>query len=136
MKIVVDASVAIKWLRPEPGSPEARALVTPSTEFLAPSLLPIEVANVIWRLVRLKQLRRTEAHRLLELLTKAMPHLEASERLLPRALALSMVIDHPVYDCLYLALAERENAVLVTDDQRLSSLGSKLKGVSVKPLRP
>jgi predicted nucleic acid-binding protein len=135
MRFVVDASVAVKWLRPEPRSPEARALVTPGTELLAPSLLPIEVANILWRLARLKQLRRTEAHRLLDLLTKAMPHPELSERLLPRALVLSTTIDHPVYDRLF-ALAERENAVLVTDDQRISSLGSKLKGVSVKPLRP
>ena len=64
MKLVVDASVAIKWLRPEPGSREARALVTADIELLAPSLLPIESANVLWRLVRTKDLKPAQAQRL------------------------------------------------------------------------
>ena len=37
--------------------------------------------------------------------------------LLPAALAISVELRHAVYDCLYLALAEREGAALVTDDQ-------------------
>jgi predicted nucleic acid-binding protein len=34
-------------------------------------------------------------------------------------------LDHPAYDCLYLALAEMRSAVLLTQDQRLlNKLGS------------
>ncbi len=40
-------------------------------------------------------------------------------RLAARSLALAADLDHPVYDCLYLALAELREASLVTADQRL-----------------
>jgi predicted nucleic acid-binding protein len=39
-------------------------------------------------------------------------------------LALACHLDHPVYDCLYLALARREAAILLTDDQRLQRLAA------------
>jgi len=34
-------------------------------------------------------------------------------------MATSLALDHPVYDCFYLALAEREQSVVVTADRRL-----------------
>jgi predicted nucleic acid-binding protein len=39
--------------------------------------------------------------------------------LLPRAMDMARHLGHPVYDCVYLALAEREDAAFVTADQRL-----------------
>jgi predicted nucleic acid-binding protein len=35
------------------------------------------------------------------------------------ALGIARVLDHPAYDCFYLALAEREHALLVTADDVL-----------------
>ncbi len=134
MKLVVDASVAVKWIHSEPGSREAKALVKPATELIAPDFMPLEVANVLWRLVRTKQMKAHEVPALLDLLSRAMSHLESSGRLLPRALALAIALDHPIYDCLYIALAEREGAILVTDDRRLFALGPKLKAVKIRHL--
>jgi predicted nucleic acid-binding protein len=42
------------------------------------------------------------------------------------ALALACHLDHPVYDCLYLALARREAALLLTADQRLQQLAERV----------
>lgn len=39
--------------------------------------------------------------------------------LAPRALEIARVLDHSAYDCFYLALAEREHALLVTADDVL-----------------
>nr|WP_294519284.1 type II toxin-antitoxin system VapC family toxin [uncultured Rhodopila sp.] len=39
--------------------------------------------------------------------------------LAPRAVTISRELDHPVYDCFYLALAEAREATLVTADARL-----------------
>lgn len=36
-----------------------------------------------------------------------------------RAYALANHLNHPVYDCLYLTLAELEDVDLITDDERL-----------------
>ena len=38
--------------------------------------------------------------------------------LLPEAVDLAMSLDQTVYDCLYLALAEARNSVMVTADRR------------------
>ncbi len=39
--------------------------------------------------------------------------------LAPRAAAISMLLDHPAYNCFYLALAEQRRATMVTADRRL-----------------
>ena len=47
MKLVVDASVAAKWLAPEPESPFAAALL--DDELAAPDLIFAEVGNILWK---------------------------------------------------------------------------------------
>ena len=46
---------------------------------------------------------------------------------------LALKLRHPVYDCLYVALAERQDAPLVTDDARLLErlTGAKWSGSAV-----
>jgi len=52
----------------------------------------------------------------------------------PRASELTRLLDHPIYDCLYLALAERERLAIVTADGRMLSLGRKFAAVEIRPL--
>ena len=52
--------------------------------------------------------------------------IEPDRYLQAEALALACHLDHPVYDCLYLALARREAAVLVTADKRLQQLAARV----------
>jgi predicted nucleic acid-binding protein len=56
------------------------------------------------------------AYRLAGLFTR----LHAAEGLARQAVRIACDLDHPVYDCVYLALADRENASMVTADRRLS----------------
>jgi predicted nucleic acid-binding protein len=53
MKVVVDASVAAKWLLLEPDSEKAQALFRAWTAkritLLAPQILPAEIAGALWR---------------------------------------------------------------------------------------
>jgi len=51
-------------------------------------------------------------------------HIEPDRHLQVEALALACYVDHPVDDCLYLALARREAAILLTADQRLQRLAA------------
>ena len=53
--------------------------------------------------------------------------LVAVESLQEQALALAIDLKHPVYDCFYLALAERENAPLVTADEAMIAAARKAK---------
>ncbi|MFM1900152.1 MAG: hypothetical protein RLZZ216_728 [Cyanobacteriota bacterium] len=49
-------------------------------------------------------------------------HIEPDRTLQAEALALATHLDHPVYDCLYLVLARREVATLLSADQKLLDL--------------
>lgn len=50
-KLVIDASVAIKWYVPEAGSQEASAILDRPETLLAPDLLAAEFGNVLWKKV-------------------------------------------------------------------------------------
>ena len=104
---------------------------------LAPDLLFVEVANALWRkTAAAKELSPREADHAFDLVRHSGIDLRPTGPLLPRATDVARRLDHPVYDCVYLALAERERAALVTADQRLlRRLSLRRLGVSVADLR-
>ncbi len=81
-----------------------------------------EVANALWRLQRGGQLEANELQRRLSRAAELVDVIEPDRHLQADALALACHLGHPVYDCLYLSLARREAAVLLTADQRLQHL--------------
>jgi predicted nucleic acid-binding protein len=54
-------------------------------------------------------------------------HIVPSSEVAKRAFALAVQFNHPVYECLYLALAERESISLVTDDVKLVTVAKKAR---------
>lgn len=117
MKLVVDTSVAMKWLIDEPGSDAAFALQ--GHDLVAPALMRVEAANVLRTLTKKKVLEAETAGDLLRLLQQApMDMVDSDDALEQRALELALELGHPVYDCLYLALADRLDRILITADKR------------------
>jgi predicted nucleic acid-binding protein len=119
MTVVVDPSVALKWFVAEPGSEQARAVLAEEAPLSAPELVIAEVCNGAWRLARLGVLGWTECALIAAEIGGLFDRLAALGPLAPRATALARALDHPVYDCFYVALAEREAGRLVTADERL-----------------
>jgi predicted nucleic acid-binding protein len=119
MTVVVDASVAVKWYVDEPGARAARDLVASGERLVAPTLVLTEVANALWRKRRLKLVEADQARRAVQTLPRVLHVLEPLEDLNEDAFALADDLDHPVYDCLYVVLAERIGASLATMDRRL-----------------
>lgn len=97
--LVVDASVAIKWVIAERGTPEALSLRR-SNRLYAPELLVAECANALWRKTRLAELTKDEAVFAARLLQRADIELVPMRPLLETATKLAMALDHPAYDCL------------------------------------
>ncbi|GGO61530.1 type II toxin-antitoxin system VapC family toxin [Roseovarius pacificus] len=115
MKLVVDTSVAMKWLIDEPGS--EIALNLQGHDLVAPALLRIEAANVFRMLAAKNAVEADAAEELFNLLQQApMNIIDADDGLEERALDLALELGHPVYDCIYLAVAERMNRFLITAD--------------------
>jgi predicted nucleic acid-binding protein len=116
MTLVIDASVALKWVLDEPGKEAADALL--DDVLAAPALWLVEAANALWRRSRRGELTDAEAaERLAELRNAPVVCLPIEDDL-EAALALAAELRHPVYDCLYLAAAIRENAQVITADRR------------------
>jgi predicted nucleic acid-binding protein len=123
VSVVIDASVALKWVLDEPGSDAAVALG--EQELIAPALWLVEAANALWRNARIGQLTSDEAaERFSELLNAPVATL-AMEPYLAQALDLAAAIGHPVYDCVYLALALHHRTYVVTADHRFASVAER-----------
>ena len=122
MSLVVDASVAVKWFVKEPLRAEARHLVERSDALYAPDLLFAEVANAAWKMARRNEIGRDQAATMVAAVGDPISRVFPSSQLRERALHIALDLEHPVYDCLYLACAERAEAVLVTADRRLCAV--------------
>ncbi|MEO8124718.1 MAG: type II toxin-antitoxin system VapC family toxin [Burkholderiales bacterium] len=116
MNCVVDASVAAKWLAPEPDSASAEALL--DDELFVPDLLYAEVGNILWKKQMRGEMDASTAQVGARWLLQLPMHVHDSAGLLVDALALSIRLKHPAYDCLYLALARRTGLPLITADRR------------------
>jgi predicted nucleic acid-binding protein len=116
-RIVVDASVAVKWVLREEHAAEARRVLS-TRDLLAPHLLWAEVGNTLWRRHRRRESSVEEVRHMLAQIQQLPVITFAHLPLLPEALDLAMSLDQTVYDCLYLALAETRNSLMVTADRR------------------
>lgn len=116
---VVDASVAVKWLVHEPLSEQAAKLLDDDLPLAAPELIFAEVANALWAISRRGDIGAADVREALDLLADA-PLIVASsmKQLMAVAARLASDLDHPVYDCMYLALALQEQRPVITADLR------------------
>jgi len=127
MTWVVDASVAVKWFVDEARSAEARAVLASGQQIIAPDLIIPEICNTAWKKVRRGDISLEQGEAMVRALPLSFDRLVATAPLSERALELARRFDHPAYDCFYVALAESESAVLVTDDDKLILLGKQAR---------
>lgn len=121
--VVVDASLAVKWVLRERHAEEALGLANEwaatETRPAAPCLLLVEVTNVLHRRATLGQLSATEARQLLKGFLGMGIEIRESPQLHLRALELAQELRSPaVYDTHYLALADVLGCDLWTADER------------------
>ena len=121
MILVVDASVVVKWFVQEPLSEQALDLVVPGLSRIAPDLVFSEVGNALWVKMRRGEIASDQAKLAFESLESFFDRIVSSKDLAVRALEIAEALDHPIYDCFYLACAENLNGVVITADRRLSN---------------
>jgi len=119
MTLVVDASVAVKWLVREHDTDAARQLFALPDPLIAPDWLIVEAANTFWRKVKAAELAEGNAKQNLNDLPEFFSRLYPSPGLVSGALAIAFHLRHPVYDCLYIELARQMGCRMVTADKEL-----------------
>lgn len=117
MRFVVDTSIVIKWVVEEGDSQDALAL-RKRHGLIAPDLLIAEFGNVLRTKLRAGDLDVERAEVAARSLVVAGIDLRPMSALLLPALRLATQLQHPAYDCFYLALALAETCPLVTVDER------------------
>ncbi len=106
MTLVVDANVVIKWFVDENLRDQARHIFEYQLELTAPEFVLAEVANIAWKKARRNEIDKDQARFIVESLPKYIPFLIPTRDLIEAATRLALNLDHPVYDCIYLACAQ------------------------------
>ena len=123
MRYVLVSCVAVKWFLAEPDSAKAIQVLDEFNrqvhQLLAPDVFPVEIAHALSRAERRGLIQPPAGSQHLSDLLAYLPALHSSLTLLPRAYELSSQARIGVYDCLSVALAEREGCDLLTADARL-----------------
>ncbi|MDK2767730.1 type II toxin-antitoxin system VapC family toxin [Sphingomonas sp.] len=129
--IVVDASVAVKWLFDEADSGDARELLNRHDQLQAPDLMLSEVGGAIVRRVNERVITREDGDEI----AAAWTGLWASSVLgthpldglmAGRAMSFAMLLGHPLPDCIYLALAMELDCPLITADRKFALRASTI----------
>jgi predicted nucleic acid-binding protein len=131
LSLVIDASVAGKWIFPDEASEAADALLDDNDELLAPDLIYFEIGNVVWKRISRGKLDLALGFEVLEEFAK-IPIVTGDIRSIgASALRIAAGYGRTFYDSSYLALALARGCELVTADERLfnSLRHTELEGV-------
>jgi predicted nucleic acid-binding protein len=123
MKYILDSSVAFKWALSEVDSGKADAIRVDFRnaihELLAPDIFNVEVSHALTRAERQGRIAVGEARKLLLDILTTPPTFFSFQPLLLRAVDISSRMRVGIYDCVYVALAERESCGLITADKTM-----------------
>ena len=119
MRLVVDASVAIKWFVPEVHSEAALRLLKEERELLVPDLVWGEIGNILWKKRWRNEMTDEDARFVLHRVDRLKLNVHSSQKLKETAWSLATRLKRTFYDSLYLALSETQACPLVTADRRL-----------------
>ena len=123
---VLDASAAVRLILGDPAAAAVAEQIREAALVMAPELMLSEVANTLWKLQRADHLADLDPQQLLADARDLVDRVEPDRHLQAEALALACHHHHPVVDCLYLALARREAATLISMDRRLQQLAERV----------
>jgi predicted nucleic acid-binding protein len=131
--LVLDASALARPVVHEPGADEVLRILGNNTVH-CPDFVLTECTNVVWKSHVRGDIDAEEAMQRVLGLRRLPLTLHTTSDLLPATLMTAMRTGHAIYDCLYIALAEQEDATLVTDDTAQAEAARSL-GVKVRMVR-
>ena len=118
-RYVIDAGVAAKWYFQEELSDRADALLEQENEILAPGLLAVEIATLVWKRARRGEITEAVGDRIVAALREVPFEIRPTVELVTAALPLALHRGLTLHDAFYVALAVKSGCPLVTADRKL-----------------
>ena len=122
MIVVLDASAGIEIALSRSEAVKYEAIITKASKVISSDLYKAEVANVLWKYYKSRFLNKSEViqrlHYCIELVDEFVDIDENNEEALNEGIR----IKHSIYDLLYLVIARRNGAILLTQDKRLKQI--------------
>lgn len=124
MTYIIDASIVVKWLLKEPHRHEAIHYLEMSIHRISPDLILLECLNAIRRKLALNLISESKDDQCVNFLWDKFQDkvlfLVSSKNFIKKAYALSKELqNHPIPDCIYLAVAIEYKTRLVAADKKL-----------------
>ena len=126
VRIVLDTSAAANLVL---ATPQAERLVTvldAAQLVLAPTLLHSELANTLWKSVRFAGMSLDTALSRYEEALSLVDEFVPDSQVMHQALQMAATHQHPVYDMVFLALAQRYACRLLSTDSKLLALAARI----------
>ena len=130
MIIVLDSNAAIEIVLKREKGELLRGLIETSEKIMSSEFFRIEVANVIRKYYQGKYIEKTECNKILELAENLIDEFIPIKENHLEALNEAIRLNYSAYDMLYLTLARRMGATLVTLDHPLNVIAKK-EGIEI-----
>ncbi len=140
---IIDASVAIKWVLDEQYKTEASRYMQCNASIYAPDLIKQECANAIIKKIHIGDLTSEQGWELYEQLFQLNTiSVIPTDQFMDTAFNYAILLNHSIYDCLYLAAAMQFNSTVVTADSKFykktinhENFSSHIRWVAEMPFR-
>ena len=122
MICVIDSSAAIEIVLKKSGAVDLINRIMAADKVIAPALFFAETGNVFRKYVQGRFLDKEQGIELYRTAIRIVDEFVEIESLNDEAVSESIRLNHSVYDLLYLVLARRNGAKLLTCDKKLQAL--------------
>lgn len=127
MIIILDTSAAIDILLGKGNFEIYKNKIEKADTVITPEIYLSEITNVAWKYNKIANFTHEESFNLAEDGINLIDQIVSVQDLWKESLREAMNNDHPVYDCLYVVCARRNDGILLSKDKKLRKLCEELK---------
>ena len=125
MIMVLDPSAAAEIVLNRPHAKDLAKFLKEAAWVISPQLYAAEITNIFWKYYQFQDLPKDICERGIEKSLELVEELFNVEELCREAFVMACLMKLSVYDMLYLVLARRHDAVLMTLDEKLQHAAKK-----------
>jgi predicted nucleic acid-binding protein len=130
MIVVLDASAGIEIALGRKNAKDFFSYLNDASQVITSDLYKAETGNVIWKYVKANLLEKKKSIQVYQYCRDIVDgYIDISENI-EEAINESIRLKHPTYDLLYLTLARRNGAILLSLDKKLNEL-AKQNGIEI-----